>query len=54
MRSGGVAQVNHPNLGWSAGPEELAYNPDGALIEVWNGVAHGNKLVGRNEAGLST
>lgn len=51
LAAGGLAQVNHPNFGWSIRPDDMGQLPDSTLFEVWNGQPRINNLGGDDGAG---
>lgn len=55
-RAGGIFQVNHPNLQWSVGLEDLQDLDTPFLLEIWNAFPTSNNLGGhdKNQKHLST
>ncbi|WP_129790759.1 CehA/McbA family metallohydrolase [Sphingosinicella sp. CPCC 101087] len=51
LAQGALVQFNHPNYVWSVKPADLDTVPDGALIEVWNGLDGINNLGGDDGQG---
>lgn len=51
LEQGALLQINHPVYNWSLNPSDLDALPDGALIEVWNGLDASNNLGGDDGAG---
>jgi hypothetical protein len=51
LRSGGLPQINHPNLAWSVRPEDLLPLAGPYLIEIWNAFPTSNNLGGTDETG---
>jgi hypothetical protein len=49
--AGGVPQVNHPNLVWSVGLNDLLQIGGPYLLEIWNGYPTSNNLGGVDSAG---
>lgn len=45
-RAGGLAQINHPNLLWSAGSKDLLPLESPYLMEIWNAFPTSNNLGG--------
>jgi hypothetical protein len=50
-KAGGLAQVNHPNLAWSASLEDLLPLKSPYLMEIWNAFAASNNLGGTDDDG---
>ena len=51
LAQGGIAQVNHPDYGWSLKPADFDNVPDGTLLEIWNGLDGINNLGGDDGKG---
>jgi hypothetical protein len=49
--AGGIAQVNHPNLQWSATPDDLQGIAGPFLLEVWNAFPTSHNLGGTDASG---
>ena len=52
--AGGIAQVNHPNLQWSATPDGLHGIAGPFLLEVWNAFPTSHNLGGIDDTGHDT
>jgi len=51
LEQGAMVQINHPNYKWSLKPSDLDEVPDGALIEIWNGLPKINNIGGADGKG---
>lgn len=51
LEQGALVQVNHPNYGWSLKPADLDDLPDGAFLEIWNGLPGINNIGGADGKG---
>ena len=49
-RAGGIAQINHPNLLWSVGIEDLLPIDTPYLMEIWNAFPTSNNLGSKDQA----
>ena len=52
--AGGLPQINHPNLHWSVGLNDLVGLAGPYLLEIWNAFPTSNNLGGASESGAVT